>query len=350
MKVGIVGYAKAGKTTIFNTLTGLQAEVGFGGKDKANLGIIKVPDERIDTLAGIYSPKRSVYAEINFVDVAGPEGERTGEQELDPRIGQHMRETDALVHVVRAFESPLLGSAADPARDLKSFEDDLMLTDLVQIERRIERLKKERDSGRERDLMERCRAHLEGERALRSLTLAPDEQTTVAGFRFLSQKPLLALLNVDESAITGGAPGTLGEAASLLGVEVVVMCGRAEMDISQLSPEEQQEFLSDLGIAEPARDRFVQAAYRLLDLISFLTAGEDECRAWPIPAGTTAHRAAGVIHSDIEKRFIKANVVRFEDLVALGSVVKAKEAGKLRIEGKEYVVQDGDVIEFQHNA
>jgi GTP-binding protein YchF len=350
MKVGIVGYAKSGKTTVFNTLTGLQAEVGFGSKDKANLGIIKVPDERIDRLAEVFNPKRRVYAEITFVDVAGPEGERTGEQELDPRIVQHMRETDALVHVVRAFESPLVSGAADPARDLRRFEEDLVLTDLVQIERRLERLKKERDSGRERDLMDRCRAHLEGERALRSLELTPEERTAVAGFRFLSQKPLLALLNVEEDAVAAGVPPDVQEAARALGVEVLVMCGRAEMDIAQLSPEEQREFLADLGITEPARDRFVQAAYRLLDLISFLTAGEDECRAWPIPAGTTAHRAAGVIHSDIEKRFIKANVVRFEDLIALGSVAKAKEAGKLRIEGKEYVVQDGDVIEFQHNA
>ena len=186
MKVGIVGFAGAGKTTVFNTLTGLHAEVGYGSKDKANLGIIKVPDARIDRLGELYEPKKLVYAEISFVDVAGPEGERSGgEQGLDPRIVQHMRETDALVHVVRGFENPRLASAPDPVRDIRAFEEELILTDLGQIERRIERLKKERDSGREKELMERCQAHLEGEQALRSLELTPEEQVTVAGFRFL---------------------------------------------------------------------------------------------------------------------------------------------------------------------
>ena len=351
MKVGIVGYVSSGKTTIFNTLTGLHADVGYGARDKANLGIIKVPDARIERLAEIYKPKKTVYAEISFVDVAGPEGERTGsEQGLDARIVQHMRETDALVHVIRAFDSALLASAPDPLRDLKGFEEDLMLTDLVQIEKRIERLKKERDSSREQDLMARCQAQLADEKPLRLMALSHEEQVSLAGFRFLSLKPLLVLLNLDEDGIAAGIPAAVADEAGRRQLEVLAMCGRAEMDIAQLAPEEQQEFLRDLGIAEPARDRFVQAAYRLLNLISFLTAGEDECRAWPIPRGTTAHRAAGTIHTDIEKRFIKANVVRFEDLVACGSVAKAREAGKLKIEGKEYVVQDGDVIEFQHNA
>ncbi len=351
MKVGIVGFQGSGKTTIFNTLTGLSAEVGYGSRDKANVGVIKVPDTRIDRLGEIYEPKKLVYAEISFVDVAGPEGERTGsEQGLDPRIVQHMRETDALVHVVRGFESPLLSSEPNPIRDLAGFEEEIILTDIVQIERRLERLKKERDSGRERELLERCKTQLEDEKPLRGLEFTSDEATSLAGFRFLSLKPMLVLLNVAEDQIASGIPNEVSAAAASRDLEVIAMCGRAEMDIAQLSLEEQTEFLGDLGIAEPARDRFVQAAYRLLRLISFLTAGPDECRAWPIPAGTTAQRAAGTIHTDIEKRFIKANVVRFEDLVELGSVPKAKETGKLRIEGKEYVVQDGDVIEFQHNA
>lgn len=351
MKVGIVGYQGSGKTTIFNTLTGLEAEVGYGSKDKANLGIIKVPDARIDRLGEIFEPKKLVYAEISFVDIAGPEGERSGgEQGLDARIVQHMRETEALVNVVRAFDNPRLAAAADPARDLRAFEEELLLTDMVQIEKRIERLKKERDSGREKELMERCHAHLSAEQALRTLELAPEERTTVAGFRFLSLKPQLVLVNLAEDAIAAGIPEAVAAEAASRGLETVEMCGRGEMEIAQLSPEEQADFLADLGIAEPARDRFVQAAYRTLDLISFLTAGEDECRAWPITKGTTAHKAAGVIHTDIEKRFIKANVVRFEDLVELGSMARAKEAGKLRIEGKEYVVGDGDVVEFQHNA
>jgi GTP-binding protein YchF len=351
MKVGIVGYQGSGKTTIFNTLTGLAAEVGYGSKDKANVGVIKVPDARIDRLAEIYAPKKLVFAEIAFVDVAGPEGDRAGgEQGLDARIVQHMREADALVHVVRAFDNPMLAAAPDPVRDIGGFEEELLLTDLVQIERRVERLKKERDSDRERELMDRCRAHIEAERPLRTIELTGDERTTLAGFRFLSLKPLLVLLNVSEDAAAAGVPADVAAAGAARDFEVIAMCGRAEMDIAQLSPDEQAEFLADLGIAETARDRFVQAAYRLLNLVSFLTAGPDECRAWPIPAGTSAQRAAGTIHTDIEKRFIKANVVRFDDLVELGSIPKAKEVGKLRIEGKEYVVQDGDVIEFQHNA
>jgi GTP-binding protein YchF len=351
MKVGIVGFQGSGKTTIFNTLTGLSAEVGYGSKDRANVGVIKVPDARVDRLGEIYAPRKLVFAEISFVDVAGPEGDRAGDEKgLDPRIVQHMRETDALVDVVRGFESPMLAAVPDPSRDIALFEEELILTDLVQIERRIDRLKKERDSQRERELMERCHAHLEAERPLRSLDLTAEERTTLAGFRFLSLKPMLVLLNVPEDRIADGVPTEVAKVCHARGLEVIAMCGRAEMDIAQLSPEEQAEFLADLGIAEPARDRFVQAAYRLLDLVSFLTAGPDECRAWPIPSGTTAHRAAGTIHTDIEKRFIKANVVRYEDLVELGSVARAKEAGKLRIEGKEYIVQDGDVIEFQHNA
>lgn len=351
MKVGIVGFQGSGKTTVFNTLTGLEAEVGYGSKDKANLGIIKVPDARIDKLAEIFEPKKCVFAEIAFVDVAGPEGERTGgDKGLDPRIVQHMRETDALVHVVRSFESALHASGPDPIRDIASFEEELLLTDLVQVEKRIERLKKERDSGREKELMDRIKEHLENEQPMRSMELTNEEQTLVAGFRFLSLKPLLLLLNLGEDQIGTGVPDDIAADAARRSLDLIAMCGKAEMEISQLSAEEQAEFLADLGIAEPARDRFVQAAYRLLNLISFLTAGQDECRAWPIPSGTIAHRAAGTIHSDIEKRFIKANVVRFEDLVHLGSMAKAKEVGKLRIEGKEYVVQDGDVIEFQHNA
>jgi GTP-binding protein YchF len=352
MKVGIVGFAKSGKTTVFNALTGQSAEVGFGSKDKANVGVIKVPDERVDRLGDLFSTRKRVFAEVNFVDVAGPDADdkEAAERGLDPRIVQHMRETDALVHVVRAFETAFLNSAPDPALDMRHFEEEMILTDLVQIEKRIERLKKERDSGRERDLMERLKTHLEAEKPLRSLEITGEEKVLVAGFRFLSQKPLLALLNVDEDAINAAVPDDVRAQAEALGVDLIAMCGRAEMDIAQLTPEEQAEFLADLGLTDPARERFVQAAYRLLNLISFLTAGEDECRAWPIPRGTTAHKAAGVIHSDIEKRFIKATVVRYEDLIALGSIAKARESGKVRLEGKEYVVHDGDVIEFQHNA
>ncbi|MEW6206868.1 MAG: redox-regulated ATPase YchF [Acidobacteriota bacterium] len=353
MKVGLVGFAGSGKTTIFNTLTGLSAEVGgYGGREKANVGVIKVPDSRVDELARLFNPKKKTFAEISFVDVAGPKAEESEQTHsgLDPKLVQHMREVDALVQVVRAFDNAMLAEAADPARDIRAFDDELILTDLVQIENRIARLRKEKDSTRERELLERLKSALEAEHALRDAELSHEELGMIAGFRFLSLKPLLLLLNVSEEQAATDPPAEVAELAASKNLKLISMSGRAEMDISQLEPEEQREFLQDLGIKEPARDRFIRAAYALLDLISFLTSGEDECRAWPIHRGTTAHRAAGRIHSDIERGFIRAEVVRFEDLIALGSEARCREAGKLKLEGKDYIVQDGDVIHFRFNV
>ena len=352
MKVGIVGLAGAGKTTVFNALTGLAAEVGYGGRDRANVGVIKVPDDRVDRLAGLFKPKKKTYAEISFVDVAGPEAE-PGERShsgLDPKLVQHMRETDALVQVVRAFEGPYVTAAADPANEIRAFDDELMLTDLVQIENRLERLKKEKDSGREREALERLRSSIESATPLRDISLGADEIQIIAGFRFLSLKPLLLLLNVGEDRASASAPPEVTALAASKHLEVIQMSGKAEMDIAQLEPDEQREFLLDLGIAEPARNRFINAAYGLLDLISFLTAGEDECRAWPVRRGTTAHKAAGKIHSDIERGFIRAEVIRFEDLIEHGSEARCREHGKHKLEGKDYIVRDGDVVHFRFNV
>ena len=353
MKVGLVGFAGSGKTTVFNTLTGLTAEVGgFGAREKANVGVIKVPDSRVDKLAELYNPKKQTYVEMSFVDVAGPQGDQAERTEtgLDPRLVQHMREVEALVHVVRGFDSPMLTQPADAVRDIKAFDDELILTDMVQIENRIARLKKEKDSTRERELLERLKTALEEERPLRDLEIAHEEHGVIAGFRFLSLKPLLLLLNVGEGEAGSEPPGDVVALAAARGLSLIAMSGRAEMDIAQLSEDEQREFLQDLGIKEPARDRFIRAAYQLLDLISFLTSGEDECRAWSIRRGTTAHRAAGVIHSDIERGFIRAEVVRFEDLIELKSEARCREQGKLKLEGKEYIVHDGDVIHFRFNV
>ncbi len=353
MKVGLVGFAGSGKTTIFNTLTGLTAEVGgYGAKEKANVGVIKVPDERVDRLGELFNPKKKTYAEVSFVDVAGPQsdgGERS-ESGLDPKLVQHMREVEALVHVVRAFDNPMLLQPADPARDIRAFDDELMLTDLVQIETRITRLKKEKDSTRERELLERLKSEIESEHPLRDLEISPEELGLIAGFRFLSLKPLLLLLNVSEEDMASEPPADVKDLAASKNLSFIAMSGKTEMEIAQLAPEEQRDFLQDLGLVEPARDRFIRAAYARLDLISFLTAGEDECRAWPIRRGTSAHRAAGTIHSDIERGFIRAETVRFEDLIELKSEARCREAGKLRLEGKEYVVQDGDVINFRFNV
>jgi len=353
MKVGLVGFAGSGKTTIFNTLTGLTAEVGgYGAKEKANVGVIKVPDSRVGELATLYNPKKQTFAEISFVDVAGPQADQAERNEsgLDAKLVQHMRDVEALVHVVRAFDNPMLLQDADPVRDIRAFDDELVLTDLVQIENRLQRLKKEKGKEREEELMHKLKTALEEERPLRDLDLANEELTLMAGFRFLSLKPLLVLLNLDESQAASGPPAEVTAIAEAKNIDVMAMAGKAEMEIAQLEPDEQREFLSDLGIKEPARDRFIRAAYARLDLISFLTAGEDECRAWSIRRGTFAQRAAGTIHSDIERGFIRAEVVRCEDLIALGSEAKCREQGKLRLEGKEYVVQDGDVINFRFNV
>lgn len=353
MKVGLVGFAGSGKTTVFNTLTGLSAEVGsYGAREKANVGVIKVPDSRVDRLSELFKPKKQTYAEISFVDVAGPQAEDNSRAAsgLDAKLVQHMREVDALVHIVRAFENQMLPQKPEPARDVRAFDDELMLTDLVQIESRLARLKKEKDSARESELMERLKAALEGEHPLRDVELSHEELGTIAGFRFLSLKPLLLLLNESEEAVARGVPDELRDLARSKQLDVIAMSGKVEMEIAQLEPQEQREFLQDLGIVEPARDRFIRAAYALLDLISFLTAGEDECRAWSIKRGTNAHKAAGAIHSDIERGFIKAEVIRFEDLAELGSEARCREHGKLRLEGKDYLVQDGDVIHFRFNV
>jgi len=353
MKVGLVGFAGSGKTTIFNTLTGLTAEVGgYGAREKANVGVIKVPDHRVEKLAEIFNPKKKTYAEISFVDVAGPQAEDSEQAQsgLDPKLVQHMREADALVHVVRAFDNPVNPQPADPLRDIRAFDDELILTDLVQIENRIQRLKKEKDSARENELMARLKTALEEERLLRDLELTHEELALIAGFRFLSLKPLLVLINQPEETAGEGVSSSISELAESKKLSAIAMSGKVEMEIAQLAPEEQKEFLQAVGIAEPARDRFIRAAYSLLDLISFLTSGEDECRAWSIKRGTSAQKAAGVIHSDIERGFIRGEVIRFDDLVEFGSEARCREHGKLKSEGRDYVVQDGDVIHFRFNV
>ena len=345
MKIGIVGFRSAGKTTIFNALTGLHAHVGGYGAGKANLGVIKVPDDRIVALTEIYQPKRSTLAEIAFVDVPGQGEARSA---LDSATLVQMRDVDALVQVVAAFS--LDGAAPAPVRQLENFAAELILADLGVVEKRLERLKKEKGKEREQKLLERCRDHLGGEHPLRALDLTADELNALAGFNLLSRMPLLILLNVPEDAIGAPIADDVAAYATAHGLEVVAVPGKTEMELSELDEADRAAFLADLGIETPAKDRFVRAAYALLDLISFLTAGEDECRAWPIRRGTPAVKAAGKIHSDIERGFIRAEVVPFDEFVRYRSEARCREAGKLRLEGKDYVVQDGDIIHFRFNV
>jgi GTP-binding protein YchF len=335
MKIGLVGFPGSGKTTVFNALTGLAAGTGFhSARGKTNLGTVKVPDERVVALANLFHPKKTTFAEITFSDVAGSGSGKS----LDDQTLAAMREVDALCQVVRGFPDPA-GAPPSPLAEARNLEDEMNLADLIIVEKRLERLQREKSKSAEVPLMETLKAALESGTPLRRVELTPDQWAMLAGFRFLTAKPLLLVLNVPES-----------EAASTPPPGFVLLAGQVEMDIAQMPAEEQSEFVASLGLAEPAIGRFIHAAYELLDLISFLTAGEDECRAWPIRRGLTAPKAAGKIHSDIERGFIRAEVVRWDDLVHYGSEAKCREAGKLRSEGKEYVVQDGDVINFRFNV
>jgi hypothetical protein len=347
MKVGIVGFRGAGKTTIFNALTGLRAQVGgYGDVTRPNLGVIKVPDERILALAEIHHPKKITYAEISFVDVPGRGEERAA---LDPATLVQMRDVDALAQVVAAFDDPT-GERPSPLAQLENFAAELILADLAIVEKRLERLKKEKGKEREQKLLERCHAHLAAEQPLRTFTMTPEDVGALAGFNLLSRMPLLVLLNVDESAIGTAPPPAIAAWTAERGLELAQVPGRTEMELAELDEPDRAAFLADLGITEPAKNQFIRGAYALLDLISFLTAGEDECRAWPIRRGTSAVKAAGKIHSDIERGFIRAEVVAFNDFMQYRSEARCREAGKLRLEGKEYVVADGDIIHFRFNV
>lgn len=349
MKIGLVGFPGSGKTTVFNALTGLSAETGFGAtRGKTNLGTVRVPDERVTALANLFKPKKTTFAEITFTDVAAGGG--TQGHGLDAQTLSAMREVDALCQVVRGFPGPA-GEPPAPLAEARNLEDEMNLADLLIIEKRLERLHKEKSKTSELDTLEKLKAALDQGIPLRRVEdLAPAAWAEMAGYRFLTQKPLLLVLNVAESDVAAAPPADLAKHAAESGLGLIVLSGPVEMDIAQMSPEEQKEFVSSLGLEEPAVARFIHAAYKLIDLISFLTAGTDECRAWPIKRGLTAPKAAGKIHSDIERGFIRAEVVRWEDLVHLGSEAKCREAGKLRSEGKEYVVHDGDVINFRFNV
>jgi GTP-binding protein YchF len=342
MKIGLVGYPASGKSTVFGALTGMTVDTGYGA-GKANLGVVKVPDPRVDALTALYSPKKTTYAEVTFTDLGGGHAEG-----IDRKALNAMRSVDALCQVLRGFPDAS-GDAGDPTAELAALETETLLADLEIVEQRVERLRKDRSDPRELELLERVQAALEEEKPVRDLQLSEDERRMLSAYALLTGKPLLLVLNVPESEAGADGPSELA-AARERGLGLVVLSAAVEMDIAQLPEAEQQEFVESLGLEEPARNRFIRAAFELIDLISMLTAGEDECRAWPIPRGTAAPRAAGKIHSDIERGFIRAEVVPWQELVERGSEAKCKEAGVLRVEGKDYIVQDGDVVHFRFNV
>jgi len=347
MKIGIVGFRGAGKTTIFNALTGLKAQTGAAGERRnPHLGVIKVPDQRIETLGGMLKVKKLTHVEIAFTDF--PPGK--DDKALDPTKLNQMKEADALAQVVRCFGPPYSTTRPSPLKDIQEFAAELKLADLAAIENRLARLKKEKDHAQEKELLERCKAHVERELPLRLMALNDEEEKKLAGFGFLSQKPLLVLLNQAEEDIGKTLPSELADFLAKERVEAIPLCGKVEMELADLEEKERLEFLKELGLAESARERFVRSCYALLDLVSFLTHNEAEVRAWSVRRGTSAIKAAGKVHSDMERGFIRAEVVHYEDFVKYGSDAKCREAGKFKLEGKDYIVQDGDIVRFRFHV
>src|SRR5262245_9525557 len=363
MQIAIVGLAGSGKTTVFNTLTRGHAETGGYGGVTLNVGVVKVPDQRLDELAGIFNPKKIVHADVTYVDLPAPpastEG-RVGTEELPADHLARLRDSDALLHVVRAFEDPSNPhpeGSVDAARDLERLDLEFTLADLAMAERRLERLKTsgrhgtpaEREAAeREEVVVTRIHEALQAGKPIRDLGLDADDAKAIRGFRFLTEKPVLVLLNVGEGDLAS-APALVDRIASGYDhrqVMVEALSAKIEMELGELEPDAAAVFMEELGIEESGLDRVIALSYRLLGLVSFLTAGPDEVRAWPIPDGSTAVDAAGAIHTDLARGFIRAETVSYDDLVSLGSMAEARKNGKLRSEGKTYKVRDGDVLEI----
>lgn len=357
LRIGIVGLPQTGKTTLFQILTHAHGGGPGSGRQETHVGVVRVPDARLDRLTELFKPQKTVHATIEYMDMPGSviELARTGVQ------SQALRELDALVHVARAFQDesvPHEAGSVDARRDIESVELELILSDLAVVEKRLERLekdiKKQKNPAMEKELqvLNICKAALEKQTPLREVELNAEETKVIRGFTFLSRKPMLYVLNLGEAdAARANLADQFAAQAGLkqrLRTGVSAICGRVEAELAQLSDADAAEFLASYGLKESAVSRLIRASYQLLGLISFFTVGEDECRAWTLRAGSTALEAAGEIHSDIQRGFIRAEVVKYDDLMAAGSLAEARTRAQLRLEGKEYVVEDGEVVHFRH--
>jgi GTP-binding protein YchF len=359
LRAGLIGFPSSGKTSLFQLLTSIKDATPRGGKADANVGVARVPDDRLDEMTALFNPRKRVPATVEFADIAGAGGAKAGAQALLDVAP--FRNADALLHVVRMFRDPSVphpAGSVDAARDVRAMEDEVILADLGVVERRLERLEREikktntPELRKEQEILQRCREALEAGRPLRALELAADDAKRLHGFQFLSAKPLLIVLNLDEADLANAQ-----DAVKLAGIEdfltgaatrAVPICAKIELEIAELDDADRAAFMADLGLHESGLDRVIRASYDLLGYISFFTVGEDECRAWSIPRDTPAVLAAGEIHSDISRGFIRAEVVRYEHLLARRTLAACRDHGELRLEGKEYIVLDGDVINFRH--
>jgi hypothetical protein len=361
MKTGIIGLPQVGKTSLFKILT--KADISnrtYANPREAHIGVATVPDDRLDRLAKLFNPRKLVHAQVEYSDVAA-----IGQEALkETAFLANLRNVDALAHVLRTFDNdsiPHVGPI-DPLRDARNVEADLIVSDLIQIESRLERVqkdlkkKKTPEIEKEYELLLRTKAHLETDRPLREMEMTKDEKKIVRGFMFLSEKPMLYVLNVNESTTLGKdleeavAKYKLNELIGKPNTGATAICGKVEAELADMSDEEAAEFLSSYGLHESGLTRLIRTTYLLLGVISFFTVGEDECRAWTIEKNTKAVNAAGAIHSDLEKHFIRAETIHWDTLLELGSEAAARAAGKLRLEGKDYIVQDGDIMHIRHSG
>ncbi len=360
MKTGIIGLPQVGKTSLFRMLTKAPLEQAHVNPREAHVGVAKVPDDRLDRLSALYNPRKLIHASVEYADVAA-----IGKEALkDTAYLTALRGVDALAHVLRAFEDPAIPHVGpvDPLRDIRNVEFDLMLSDLGQIEKRLERLEKDLkkiknpEFEREFELLKRAQAHLESERPLREMEMVPEDKKRIRGFMFLSEKPILCVLNVGESSDLGrdleqaAAKYGLTEFASRPHTGMIAVCAKVEAELAEMSDEDAAEFLASYGLQESGLVRLIRKSYELLGLISFFTVGEDECRAWTVARNTRAVEGAGAIHTDLEKHFIRAEVIHWDALLEAGSEANARAKGTLRLEGKDYIVKDGDVMHVRHSG
>jgi GTP-binding protein YchF len=356
MQTGIIGLPSVGKTTLFQILTRAHVDTSKGGQD-TRVGVARVPEPRLSQLARLYNPKKITYATVRYVDLGGMQ------KELMREALAGLREVDSIAHVIRVFDDPSVPHSEgtiDPLRDATNLDLELILSDHEQIAKRLERLEKDLKKKADKQLelekavLDKCKAHLEAEKPLRELPLTADERKPIGGFLFLSQRPMLYVLNLgdDEASRldTAVERHQLGALQGRSNTAVVAVCGRLEAELAEMDDKEAAELLASYGLKEPGLNRLIHATYDLMGLTSFFTAGEPEVRAWTIHKGTNAVKAAGAIHSDIEKGFIRAEVVRWDDLLAAGSLGAAREKAQVRLEGKDYIVQEGDVILFRHSG